>query len=225
MVKRVGHPPAQPAQPPHQRDRGGARESVRAQALVAISPRRLTIAAMPFFHANAPIGVVVLFSPTPRGFADGLLKTLSQSLRVCALALSELPPSRGRAARAAEDEATAAQPSLLRGLAALKGELARLTEALEEAERQRVHRGRRARHRAVIPQGGAGARRPTRAGARRAARRPEHASPEIEEQVHSLSRRLAAASEAADAAQTQVAQLCSRVAEARAASRRSRRRR
>ena len=68
--------------------------------LVAISPRRLTIATMPFFHASTPIGVVVFFSPTPRGFADGLLKALSQSLRVCALALSELPATAAAAQRA-----------------------------------------------------------------------------------------------------------------------------
>ena len=60
------------------------------KALVAVSPRRLTIAALPFFHANAPIGVVVLFSPTPRGFADGLLK---RSASRCASA-----PSPSRAA-------------------------------------------------------------------------------------------------------------------------------
>src|SRR6516164_510342 len=29
--------------------------------LLAISPRRLTIAVLPFFHASAPVGVVVLF--------------------------------------------------------------------------------------------------------------------------------------------------------------------
>ena len=108
------------------------------RSLVAISPRRLTIAALPFFHANSPIGVVVLFSPTARGCADGLLKALSQSLRVCALALSELPVAGGTAARPVEELTGGAQPSLLRGLAALKAELARLTDALEEAERQRA---------------------------------------------------------------------------------------
>src|SRR6185369_6737360 len=36
------------------------------RSLIAISPRRLTIAALPFFHANGPVGVVVLFSPTQR---------------------------------------------------------------------------------------------------------------------------------------------------------------
>jgi hypothetical protein len=56
--------------------------------IVAISPRRLTIAALPFYHANAPVGVIVLFSPTHRGFADGLLHALSQAARVCALALA-----------------------------------------------------------------------------------------------------------------------------------------
>src|SRR5215468_9902802 len=92
--------------------------------LVAISPRRLTIAALPFFHASTPVGVVVLFSPTARGFADGLLKALS----VCALALSELPAAAATAPRPTEEEPTGAQPNLLRGLAALKAELVRLTE-------------------------------------------------------------------------------------------------
>jgi chromosome segregation ATPase/CheY-like chemotaxis protein len=106
--------------------------------LLGISPRRLTIAALPFFHASAPVGVVVLFSPTARAFADGLLKSLSQSLRVCALALSELPAARAVGARPGEDDATGTQPNLLRGLAALKAELVRLTEALDDAERQRA---------------------------------------------------------------------------------------
>ena len=108
------------------------------KALVALSPRRLTIAAMPFFHAGAPIGVVVFFSPTPRGFADGLLKALSQSLRICALALSELPAASATTPRAQDEEPAGTQPNLLRGLAALKAELARLTGALDEAERQRA---------------------------------------------------------------------------------------
>lgn len=108
--------------------------------IIAINPRRLTIAALPFYHANAPVGVIVLFSPTHRGFADGLLHTLSQAARVCALALAELP-SAGvlDAVKGVDDgESSTEQPNLLRGLAALKSELSRLTHALEETERQRA---------------------------------------------------------------------------------------
>jgi CheY-like chemotaxis protein/predicted nucleic acid-binding Zn-ribbon protein len=182
------------------------------KALIAISPRRLTIAALPFFHANAPVGVIVLFSPTARGFADGLLKALSQSLRVCALALSELPPAGAATARPLDEEAGGAQPNLLRGLAALKAELARLSEALDEAERQRAaEAAERVTAQSFL-----------KAAQERSAQLEQELAelraagqrvPEIEEQVHSLSRRLAAATEAADAAQTQVAQLQAAVAQ------------
>jgi predicted nucleic acid-binding Zn-ribbon protein len=174
--------------------------------LVAISPRRLTIAALPFLHANAPVGVVVLFSPTPRGFADGLLKTLSQSLRVCALALSELPQSTATTARAADEEPTGAQPNLLRGLAALKAELARLTDALDEAERQRAtEAAERVTAQSFL-----------KAAQERAAqleteleelRAAQGRMPEVEAQVQDLSNRLHAAAEAAESARTQAAQL------------------
>lgn len=108
--------------------------------IVAIHPRRLTIAALPFYHANAPVGVIVLFSPTHRGFADGLLHALSQAARVCALALAELPATGvANLAKGVEVETSAEQPNLLRGLAALKSELSRLTQALEETERQRAN--------------------------------------------------------------------------------------
>jgi chromosome segregation ATPase len=176
------------------------------KALIAISPRRLTIAALPFFHANAPVGVIVLFSPTARGFADGLLKALSQSLRVCALALSELPPAGATVARPIDEEAGGVQPNLLRGLAALKAELARLSDALDEAERQRAaEAAERVTAQSFL-----------KAAQERSAQLEQELAdlraasqrvPEIEDQVHSLSRRLAAATEAADAAQTQVAQL------------------
>ena len=182
------------------------------KALIAISPRRLTIAALPFFHANAPIGVAVLFSPTPRGFADGLLKALSQSLRICALALSELPAAGTTTLRATDDDPTGAQPNLLRGLAALKAELARLTDALEEAERQRATEAvERVTAQSFL-----------HAAQERAAqldreldelRTATQRVPELEEQLHNLSRRLAASSEAADAAQTQVAQLQAAIAQ------------
>jgi len=182
------------------------------KALAAINPRRLTIAAVPFFHANAPVGVVVLFSPTPRGFADGLLKTLSQSLRVCALALSELPMSAAATAKVVEEEATTTQPTLLRGLAALKTELARLTQALEESERQRASEtAERVTAQSFL-----------KAAQERAAlldqelaqlRTAQAQVPEIEERAHELSRRLATASEAADAARSEVARLEAAAAE------------
>jgi CheY-like chemotaxis protein/predicted nucleic acid-binding Zn-ribbon protein len=182
------------------------------RALVALNPRRLTIAALPFFHANAPIGALVLFSPTARGFADGLLKTLSQGLRVCAAALSELPLSATAQARVVEEQAPTGQPNLLRGLAALKAELARLTEANEEADRQRAtEAAERVTAQSFL-----------KAAQDRAAaleqelaelRASQQRVPEIEGQVHELNRRLASAAEAADAAQSQVATLQRAVAE------------
>jgi chemosensory pili system protein ChpA (sensor histidine kinase/response regulator) len=65
-------------------------------SLVAISPRSLTIAVIPFFHANLPVGVLVLFSKASRAFADSLLHALTDALRVCGPALYESPtPSVG----------------------------------------------------------------------------------------------------------------------------------
>jgi predicted nucleic acid-binding Zn-ribbon protein len=180
--------------------------------LAAVSPRRLTIAAVPFFHANAPVGVVVLFSPTPRGFADGLLKTLSQSLRVCALALSELPMSAAATARVIEEEATATQPTLLRGLSALKTELARLSQALEESERQRASEtAERVTAQSFLK---AAQERSALLDQQLAELRAAQAQvPEIEERAHDLSRRLATASEAADAARSEVTRLEAAAAE------------
>jgi CheY-like chemotaxis protein/predicted nucleic acid-binding Zn-ribbon protein len=189
------------------------------KALAGISPRRLTIAAVPFFQANTPVGVVILFSPTPRGFADGLLKTLSQSLRVCALALSELPMSAAATARAVEEEVTSTQPTLLRGLAALKTELARLTQALDESERQRTaETAERVTAQSFLK---AAQERAGQLEQEIAALRAAQAQvPAIEEQIHTLSRRLASASETADAAQSEVARLqaASADAERRAAA-------
>jgi len=174
--------------------------------LVAISPRRLTIAALPFFHANTPVGVVVLFSPTPRGFADGLLKALSQSLRVCALALTELPAAGTTTARPVEVESPGVQPNLLRGLAALKTELARLTEALDEAERQRAAEAAER----VTAQSFLKAAQERTAQAEQDLAELRAAGDrvsEFEEKINQLNHRLAAATEAADAAQSQLAQL------------------
>jgi CheY-like chemotaxis protein/predicted nucleic acid-binding Zn-ribbon protein len=182
------------------------------RALVAISPRRLTIAALPFFHASTPVGVIVLFSPTPRGFADGLLKALSQSMRVCALALSELPAAGSTTARALDEETSGAQPSLLRGLAALKAELVRLTGALEEAERQRATEAtERVTAQSFL-----------KAAQERVAQRDQEVAelraaterlPATEAEIHDLSQRLSVASEAAAAAEAQVAQLQATVAQ------------
>jgi hypothetical protein len=106
------------------------------KALVAVNPRQLTIAVIPFYHSNTPIGVAVLFAPTQRGFPDGMLQAVSQALRVCAIALAELPPAAAEMPRAEDESRT--QPTLLRGVATLKAELTRLARALEEAERQRA---------------------------------------------------------------------------------------
>jgi chromosome segregation ATPase/CheY-like chemotaxis protein len=183
------------------------------KALVAISPRRLTIAAMPFFHASAPVGAVVFFSPTPRGFADGLLKAISQSLRICALALSELPTAGTAALRAAEDESAGTQPNLLRGLAALKAELARLTGALDEAERQRAAEAAER----VTAQSFLHAAQERAAQLDRELTELRAASarlPEIEAEAHDLSRRLAAAAEATAAAEAKVTELQAALAQA-----------
>ncbi len=59
--------------------------------LVELSPRRLTIATLPFFHGYAPSGVLVLFANKPRGFTDSQLQAVGQALKVCALAFAELP--------------------------------------------------------------------------------------------------------------------------------------
>lgn len=106
------------------------------KALLAVNPRQLAIATVPFYHANTPVGVAVLFSPTQRGFPDALLQSLSQALRVCATALVELPSGSDAPEKAHEDQRE--QPTLLKSVATLKAELTRLTRALEEAERQRA---------------------------------------------------------------------------------------
>lgn len=104
------------------------------QAFVALSPRRLAIAVLPFYHAQSPVGVLVLFSPTHRGLADGMLQAISNALRICAAALTQLP-SADTPSRLAED---AQQPALLRGLKVLKAQLGQLQQSLDEAERQRA---------------------------------------------------------------------------------------
>ncbi|MGD9764279.1 MAG: GAF domain-containing protein [Candidatus Binatia bacterium] len=175
------------------------------KSLTAISPRRLSIAALPFFHANAPVGVAVLFSPNPRGFTDAALTTLSQALRVCALAFSELPAAPAASA-AIEPDAAGGQPTLLRGLAALKAELARLTEALETAERERATEAAER----VTAQSFLKAARERGAQLERelAALRAEHERmPALETRVDELTGQLAAAHEAGAAARARIDEL------------------
>ncbi len=110
--------------------------------LKAISPDSLTIASIPFFHASTPVGVAVLFAEHPSTFTDQILRMLSLGLRVCGAAIKDLPKT-GNDGSTIQFEDTsptegAGQPNLLRGLAALKSEMVRLTTALEESERQRA---------------------------------------------------------------------------------------
>lgn len=106
--------------------------------LIALNPAQMTIAVLPFYHQGAPTGAVVLFAPTPQAFPDTLLHTLSQALRVCAMGLSELPSAPTTAPSRPAPDTAREQPTLLRGVATLKAELSRLTQALEESEGQRA---------------------------------------------------------------------------------------
>ncbi len=107
-------------------------------AIKAISPQSLTIASIPFYHSSTPVGVAVLFSATMEPFSDNVLRSVSQGLRVCGAAITELPKTSSAVAPHFEESTGTEQPNLLRGLAALKAELVRLTSALEESERQRA---------------------------------------------------------------------------------------
>ncbi len=108
----------------------------------AINPDSLTIASIPFFHASTPVGVAVLFADDPSAFSDQILRMLSLGLRVCGAAIKDLPKSSTSNVSLQVDETAptegGGQPNLLRGLAALKSEMVRLTSALEESERQRA---------------------------------------------------------------------------------------
>lgn len=107
-----------------------------------VSPHSLTIASVPFFHNGAPVGVAVLFATDPSAFSDQVLRSVSQALRIFGAAITELPKTISTAAPQIEEAGAVTeasnQPSLLRGLQALKSELVRLTGALEESERQRA---------------------------------------------------------------------------------------
>ncbi|MBI4518555.1 MAG: hypothetical protein HY699_22380 [Deltaproteobacteria bacterium] len=107
--------------------------------LIEVSPRRLTIATLPFFHGYARAGVLVLFANKPHGFSDAQLQALGQALKVCALAFVELPHSTvGSAVPSARAGSEAeAQPAPLaladRQRAAEAEELARLRAAFDES--------------------------------------------------------------------------------------------
>ncbi len=182
------------------------------RAFAAISPRRLTIAALPFFHANAPVGAVVLFSPAARAFTDSALQALSQALRVCALALSELRPAEAHPSPREDPPAAEEQPpTLLRGLASLKAELARLTEALDTAERERANE---AAERVTAQSFLASAEeRAVKLEQEVAALRVVHLRvPGLEEEIQALSRRLAEATDHGAASGQEIQQLRQRLA-------------
>jgi DNA-binding response OmpR family regulator/predicted nucleic acid-binding Zn-ribbon protein len=109
--------------------------------LIAVSPRRLTIATLPFFHGQAPAGVLVLFADKPRAFGDTQLQTVAQALKVCALAFAELPRTIGSRPVDAEASGPApAEPVLTQRDSTTEGqpladaqELARLRTAFDEA--------------------------------------------------------------------------------------------
>lgn len=182
-------------------------------ALSAISPRRLTIAVMPFFQGHLPVGVAVLFSPTHRGFPDTTLQGFSQALRVCAAALVDLP-SAGGSGRAEERGEGPPEPTLLRGLAALKAELGRLTQALEEAERQRAAEATER----VSAQSFLQAERQRRAALEQeieVLRGTHERLPGLQREIERLRQGLAEASSAAEAARARIGEVEAALAESR----------
>jgi len=110
------------------------------RALIELSPRRLTIATLPFFHGYAPSGVLVLFANKPRGFSDLQLQAVGQSLKVCALAFAELSrtsgtqPTSGAPTAAPLPEPTPASSGVIeRQRLADAQEIARLRTAFDES--------------------------------------------------------------------------------------------
>jgi CheY-like chemotaxis protein len=170
--------------------------------LVAISPRRLAIAVIPFYHAQAPVGVLVLFSPTHRGLADSALHAVSNALRVCAAALTQLP-SETVVSQPLEE---AQQPTLLRGLKVLKAQLAQLQKALDEAERARAAEAAER----VTAESFLRAERERLAALEQelAATRAERDQiPELQKHIIELNEQLGQVAEAAEAAQAEVTRL------------------
>ena len=176
-------------------------------SLKSIGGDYLTIASIPFFHANAAVGVAVLFASTPDTFSDLVLRNLSQGLRVCGAALVELPRTSVAVSTSAAEESTPAsgeKSNLLRGLAALKSEMVRLTAALEESERQRANEvAERVTAQSFLK------------AAQQRSERAEHELnelrekqkriPELEREGSELNKRLKIASELADKAKARVA--------------------
>jgi len=109
--------------------------------LVEVSPRRLTIASLPFFHGFTPVGVLVLFADKPHAFGDTQLQAVGQALKVCGLAFAELPRSAesssvvaGRVTAGAPEAAThPTDANAERQHAADAQEIARLRTAFDEA--------------------------------------------------------------------------------------------
>jgi hypothetical protein len=106
------------------------------QALKEVSPRRLTIVTIPFYHGPNPVGAALIFVPLDKGLSDLRLQQLTQAMRLCAPSFAEVdgivaaPPI-------AQPKAGAPGSARKRLPAGVGEELARLKMALEEAERQR----------------------------------------------------------------------------------------
>ncbi len=79
--------------------------------LIEISPRRLAIATLPFFHGYTPAGVLVLFANKPHGFTDVQLQAVGQALKVCGIAFAELPHTDSAAAPVSNAEPAAPTPA------------------------------------------------------------------------------------------------------------------
>ena len=174
------------------------------EAIKAIAPDNLTIASIPFYHANAAVGVAVLFSLDAAGFPDNVLRRVSQGLRVFGAAIKDLPDVSVAASQMTEaPSAGGGQPNLLRGLAALKTELVRLTTALEESERHRASEvAERVTAQSFLK---AAQQRSERAEQELIElREKQKRIPELEQQGQDLDRRLQNATELAERAKTRV---------------------
>ncbi len=185
------------------------------EALKVISPHSLTIASVPFFHNGAPVGVAVFFATDPSAFSDAVLRAVSQGLRVCGAAITELPKTIVTASPQLEEAVapeSGEQPSLLRGLAALKSEMVRLTTALEESERQRAAEvAERVTAQSFLK---AAQQRSERAEHElQELREKQKRIPELEKEGQELSKRLQIASELAEKAKARVAILDAELAE------------
>ncbi len=177
------------------------------EAIKEIGPEGLTIASIPFYHANAAVGVGVLFSTEDGGFSDSVLRSASQGLRIFGAAIRDLPKTATTSTDFEEpDTAGTEQPNLLRGLTALKSELVRLNSALEESERQRANEvAERVTAQSFLK---AAQQRSERAEQELSElREKQKRIPELEQEGADLNRRLENATELAEKAKTRVAEL------------------